>query len=100
MLARLAGASALTAANIGLVAAVVLLTVHGWAAGPAAKLRGLQPFFTASIVAAPGLVMVTPVTPLAMKFMPPAKLAATAVLFRVSVKGPVGAPMVTAGGAV
>jgi len=58
VLARLAGVSALTAANIGLAAAVVLLTVHGWAAGRAVKLRGLQLFFAASIVAALGLVMV------------------------------------------
>src|SRR5580698_4480975 len=34
VLARLAGASALTAANVGLVIAVLLLTPHGWLAGP------------------------------------------------------------------
>ena len=34
LLARLAGASALAAANVGLVAATVLLVVHGWSAGP------------------------------------------------------------------
>ena len=32
LLARLAGASALTAANVGLAAAIVLLTIHGWSA--------------------------------------------------------------------
>ena len=37
VLARLAGASALTAANVGLVAAIVLLTVHGWMASRAAS---------------------------------------------------------------
>jgi hypothetical protein len=58
VLARLAGASALTAANVGLAAAVALLTVHGWVAGRAAKLHGPQLFFAASIVAALGLVMV------------------------------------------
>jgi len=38
VLATLAGASALAAANAGLVVAVVLLTVHGWLAGRAAHL--------------------------------------------------------------
>src|SRR5271156_3363499 len=36
VLARLAGASAAAAANIGLVAAILLLTFHGWSAGRAA----------------------------------------------------------------
>ena len=58
LLARLAGASALTAANVGLVAAIVLLTVHGWLAGRAAQLLGWQLFFSTSIAAALGLVMV------------------------------------------
>ena len=58
VLARLAGASALAAANIGLAVAVVLLAVHGWAAGRAARLRGWPLFCAASIVAALGLVMV------------------------------------------
>ena len=39
VLAHLAGASDLTAANVGLAAAIVLLTVHGWLAGRAAQLR-------------------------------------------------------------
>ena len=38
VLAHLAGASDLTAANVGLAAAIVLLTVHGWLAGRAAQL--------------------------------------------------------------
>ena len=58
VLARLAGASSLTAANVGLVVAIVLLTVHGWLAGRAAQLRGWQLFFSTSIAAALGLVMV------------------------------------------
>jgi hypothetical protein len=44
VLARLAGASAFTAANIGLAAAIVLLTIHGWLAGRAAQLRSWQLF--------------------------------------------------------
>jgi uncharacterized membrane protein YjgN (DUF898 family) len=32
MLATVAGAFAVTAANVGLVVAIVLLTVHGWLA--------------------------------------------------------------------
>jgi hypothetical protein len=58
VLVRLAGASALTAANVGLVAAIVLLMVHGWRAGQAAQLRGRQLFFSTSIAAALGLVMI------------------------------------------
>jgi hypothetical protein len=41
VLATVAGASAHTAANVGLVVAVVLLTVHGWLAGRAAQLRAV-----------------------------------------------------------
>jgi hypothetical protein len=58
VLARLAGASAFTAANVGLVAAIILLTVHGWLAGRAAQLRSWQLFFATSTAAALGLVMV------------------------------------------
>ena len=58
VLARVAGASALTAANVGLVVAIVLLTFHGWLAGRAAQLRGWQLFFATSIAAALGLVMI------------------------------------------
>ncbi len=58
VLARLAGASAFAAANVGLTAAIVLLTVHGWSAGRAAHLRGWQLFFATSIAAALGLVMI------------------------------------------
>ena len=58
VLARLAGASDLTAANVGLVAAVVLLTVHGWLAARAAQLRGWPLVFATSIAAALGIVMI------------------------------------------
>ena len=58
VLARLGGASALTAANLGLVAAVVLLTFHGWLAGRAARLRSWHLFFATSTAAALGLVMI------------------------------------------
>jgi hypothetical protein len=58
VLAHLAGASDLTAANVGLAAAIVLLTVHGWLAGRAAKLHSWQLFFATSIAAALGLVMI------------------------------------------
>ncbi len=58
LLARLAGASALVAANIGLAAAIVLLTFHGWSAGRAAQLRGWQLFFATSVAAALGLLMI------------------------------------------
>ena len=58
VLARLAGAFALTAANVGLVVAVQLLTCHGWLAGRAAQLRGWQLFFATSFAAALGLVMI------------------------------------------
>jgi hypothetical protein len=58
VLAKLAGASALTAANVGLAAAIVLLTVHGWLAGRAAQLRSWPLFFATSTAAALGLVMI------------------------------------------
>ena len=58
VLARLAGASALTAANVGLVVAAILLTLHGWLAGRAAQLRGWPLCLATSIAAALGLVMI------------------------------------------
>ncbi len=58
VLARLAGASALTAANVGLVVAVLLLTFHGWLAGRAAQLQGWQLCLATSFAAALGLVMI------------------------------------------
>jgi hypothetical protein len=58
VLARVAGASAPAAANIGLAAAILLLTFHGWSAGRASRLRGWQLAAVTSIAAALGLVMV------------------------------------------
>ena len=42
---RVAGTSDLTAANVGLVVAIVLLTVHRWLAGRAAQLQVLHDRF-------------------------------------------------------
>jgi hypothetical protein len=58
VVARLAGASALAAANVGLAVAVVLLTVHSWAAGRSAQLRGRHLLFATSIAAGLGLAMI------------------------------------------
>jgi hypothetical protein len=58
VLAAVAGASKLTAANAGLVVAVVLLTVHGWLAGRAAQLQGRKLVVATSIAAGLGLVMI------------------------------------------
>jgi hypothetical protein len=58
LLARLAGASALTAANVGLAAAIVLLTVHGWSAGRAARLRGWQLVLATSVAVGLRLLMI------------------------------------------
>ncbi len=58
VLARLAGASDLTAANVGLAAAVVLLTVHGWLAARAAQLHGWPLVLATSTAAALGIVMI------------------------------------------
>jgi hypothetical protein len=58
LLAQLAGASALIAANVGLTAAVVLLTAYAWSASRAAQLRGRQLMVATSVAAALGLVMI------------------------------------------
>jgi len=58
VLARLAGGSAAAAANVGLAAAIVLLTFHGWAAGRASRLHGWQLAGVTAIAASLGLVMV------------------------------------------
>ena len=58
ILARFAGASALTAANIGLAAALVLLVYHGWSAGRAAHLQGKPLLAATSVAAALGVVMI------------------------------------------
>ena len=58
VLARLAGASALTAANVGLAVAILLLAIHGWWAGRAAQLHGRQLVAVTSVAVGLGLVMV------------------------------------------
>jgi hypothetical protein len=58
VLARLAGASGLTAANVGLVVAIALLTFHGWSAARAAQLHGRQLLLSTSVAAALGIVMI------------------------------------------
>jgi hypothetical protein len=58
VLARLAGASALTAANAGLAVAIVLLTVHGWLAGRSAQLSGRRLLLATSVAAMLGIVMI------------------------------------------
>ena len=55
---RLAGASTVTAANVALIAAVVLLVYHGWSAGRAAHLAGRALLAATSVAAVLGLVMV------------------------------------------
>jgi hypothetical protein len=58
VLAALAGASALTAANVGLVVAMAVLTIHGWLAGRAAQLQGWKLLVATSIAAGLGLMMI------------------------------------------
>ena len=58
VLARLAGASAPAAANVGLAAATVLLVIHGWSAGRSAQLHGWRLLVATSIAAALGLIMI------------------------------------------
>ena len=58
LVATVAGASLLTAANVGLVVAVVVLTLHGWLAGRAAQLQGRKLLVATSVAAVLGLVMI------------------------------------------
>jgi hypothetical protein len=58
VLAWAAGVSSSVAANVGLVATILLLIAHAWIAGRAAKLRGWRLFFAVSVAAALGLTMV------------------------------------------
>jgi positive regulator of sigma E activity len=58
VLATVAGASELTAANVGLVVVMVLLTTHGWLAGRAAQLQGWKLLVATSIAAGLGRVMI------------------------------------------
>lgn len=57
-LTRLAGASPLTAANVGLAAALLLLVYHGWSAGRAAHLTGRSLLAATSVAVALGVVMI------------------------------------------
>jgi hypothetical protein len=58
LVARLAGATASSAATVGVLAALVLLTFHGWAAARAADMRGWRLAAATSVAAVLGLVMV------------------------------------------
>ncbi|ASR35280.1 hypothetical protein BAY61_10055 [Prauserella marina] len=58
LLAWLAGASPVTAANVGLVAAVLLLVFHAWSAGMAARLRGVPLIAVTTVAALLGVLMV------------------------------------------
>jgi hypothetical protein len=58
VLARVAGALALEAANVGLVVAIALLVFHGLRAGRAAQMRGWQLFAACSVAAGLGIVMI------------------------------------------
>ncbi|MEY9887737.1 hypothetical protein ABIA31_001366 [Catenulispora sp. MAP5-51] len=58
VVARLAGASSLTAANIGLAAVVLLLGAHSWAAARAAHLTGWRLAGATATAVALGVVMV------------------------------------------
>ena len=58
VLARLAGASSLVAANVGLVVVIILLGVHSWSAARAAHLTGWRLAGATATAAGFGLTMV------------------------------------------
>ncbi|MEU3270585.1 hypothetical protein ABZ639_07045 [Saccharomonospora sp. NPDC006951] len=58
LLAWLAGASPVVAANVGLVAAVLLLVFHAWSAGRVAMLRGVPLIAVTTVAALLGVLMV------------------------------------------
>jgi hypothetical protein len=58
IVSRVLGASTYLAANLALMTAVVILTVHGWLAARAAQLHGRRLVFATCTAAALGLVMV------------------------------------------
>jgi hypothetical protein len=58
VLVRVAGASALAAANVGLVTAALLLTYHAWSAGRSAQLHGRQLLLASSIALGLGMTMI------------------------------------------
>jgi hypothetical protein len=57
-LLALVGASTATAANVGLIVAVVLLVYHAWSAGRAAHLTGRPLLIATSVAAVLGVAMV------------------------------------------
>jgi hypothetical protein len=57
-LARLSGLSDRSAASAALVSAIVMLAIYAWAAGHAARLRGLQLAFITALAALLGVLMV------------------------------------------
>jgi hypothetical protein len=58
VVARLAGASPATAADVGVAVAIVVLTFHGWAASRAVELRGWRLLLSTSVASGLGIVMV------------------------------------------
>ena len=58
IVARIVHASAVTAANVALAIAVLLLMFHGWTAGRAAGLRGGRLLVTTLIAGSLGVVMI------------------------------------------
>lgn len=58
VIARLAGATSLTAANVGLTVVILLLAVHSWSAARAARLTGWRLLGAAGVAVSLGLVMV------------------------------------------
>ncbi|MET7992017.1 hypothetical protein ABZU76_14020 [Amycolatopsis sp. NPDC005232] len=58
LLARLAGASPVAAANTGLAVAVVVLTYHAWSAARVAHLRGMALIVTTCAAGLLGVVMI------------------------------------------
>jgi len=58
VVARVAGASALAAANVGLVVVVILLTVYAWTAGRSSGLHGRQLLVATFIAIGLGLAMI------------------------------------------
>jgi len=58
LVARVAGASPLVAANVGLVGAILLLIIYAWTAGRSARLHGWPLVATTSVAAVLGLIMI------------------------------------------
>jgi hypothetical protein len=58
VICRVAGMAPTPAANVALATAVVLLVVHGWAAGRAAELHGVRLLIVTSIAGALGVLMI------------------------------------------